>query len=220
LGLPLVLLCLLVGVAGLRWGMANLEQWQAWRLLKGLEAGQAGLPGTAERQQLASAHERLDRAERLRGQHPEQFNLRGRLYHWEAINLDEVGGERSERLARAIEHYRQALAMRPNWPYFWANLTLAKAERGVFDREFRHALERAIDTGPWEPRLQLALIRMDFIEGSRIDRRSRERIDGQIRRALQINPSAVLRLATEFGQMDRVCAWAEDARVRNRCARE
>ena len=109
--------------------------------------------------------------------------------------------------------------MRPMWPYFWANLVVAKSEWGIFDQEFRKAVKRTVETGPWEPRIQLMLIRVDFIEQQRLDRRSRDRIDEMLKRALQVQPREVLSLASDLGQVIRVCDMPEAESLESRCLR-
>lgn len=48
---------------------------------------------------------------------------------------------------------RTAIALRPVSPYSWTILLLIKRDLGEFDAEFRHALHRSVELGPWEPEL-------------------------------------------------------------------
>lgn len=217
IGIPILALLLGLGVFAMRWGLASLDLWRASEIIGQLVAGNA--PLDTRQALLARGMEHLDRAYRLNGGHPDLHDKRGQIYYLQAIHFADAGLERGALLSQAVEEYRKALAMRPSWPYFWLNLVVAKAEWGIFDREFRHAVRRTAETGPWEPRVQLQLIRVDFIEQQRLDRRSRERIDEMLQRALQMQPGAVLQLAVELGQLPRVCSALEEDSLLRRCER-
>ena len=169
--------------------------------------------------QLYESTARLDRAMLLDPRNPDILDQHGQYLYWQAMNLADAGFERGELLEQAVAQYRQALTIRPLWPYTWANLVVAKAEWGIFDQEFRHAVRRTIETGPWEPRVQLQLIRVDFAEQNRIDRRSRERIDGMLQSAVLVQPEAVVNLALRWRQLPRVCPLIEEEKLLERCRR-
>ena len=217
IGIPLVILLVGVAVFAMRWGLASLDLWRATEVMAQLVS--ENLPAGSKSLLLDRGMRHLDNAQRLGGDHPDLFDMRGQFLYWQAVNFADAGEQRGALLSQASEQYRKALAMRPMWPYFWANLVVAKAEWGIFDPEFRRAVRRTVETGPWEPRIQLQLIRLDFIEQQRLDRRSRERIDGMLRRAMQTQPAKVLDLAADFGQLPRVRALLERDRLNWRCAR-
>lgn len=212
---PLIIMVAAIGVLSFRWGLASLETLEASRtsarLLRSVR------PNEQARAQVQRAMDHLDRAHDLRGRHPEQSDLRGQLLHWEAVRFASAGRERGEALATAAGHYRDAIAQRPAWPYYWANLAVAKSEWGIFDEEFARAVERATATGPWEPRVQLQLIRMDFVEGDRLDEQTRQRIDGLLHNAVRIQPARVMALADHPSQVARICALLEDRLFERQC---
>ena len=216
IGIPLVIVLTALAVFSLRWGLASLDLWRATEIMHQLISSEA--PMRSKSVLLEQGMQRLDHAQKFGGDHPDLFDKRGQFYHWQAMNLAVVGRDRSELLSLASEQYREALKMRPLWPYFWANLVVAKAEWGIFDQEFRQAVRRTVETGPWEPRVQLQLIRVDFIEQQHLDRRSRERIDEMLQRAMQIQPTKVLELARDLGQLQRVCGLIEKGQRNWQCA--
>ncbi len=215
IGIPLVIALVALAVYSLAWGLASLDFWRATQIMAQLDSDEA--PIEAKRELLARGMQHLDNAQRLGGDHPDLFGQRGQLLFWQALHLSQAGKDRSALLSQASEQYRKALAMRPLWPYFWANLVVAKAEWGIFDLEFRKALRRTVETGPWEPRIQLQLIRLDFIEQHRLDPQSREHIDGMLIRALQTQPAAVLGLAVDLGKVPRVCGMSEAEHLIQQC---
>ena len=82
---------------------------------------------------------------------PDYLDLAGQLRELHAGRPGTVGAERSALLHQAADYYRQAVAVRPLWPYSWANLLGAKSRLGAADAELRLALARSAELGPWEP---------------------------------------------------------------------
>lgn len=60
-------------------------------------------------------------------------------------------------LLAGLAQIRSAIRLRPVSPYSWTILLRLKRELGEFDAEFRFALQRAVELGPWEPELLAAL---------------------------------------------------------------
>ncbi|MFT5768405.1 MAG: hypothetical protein ACI9H8_000362 [Lysobacterales bacterium] len=216
IGVPLVIMLAAMAVFSLRWGFASLDLWRATELIAQLQVAEYSVDSKIPLLERGLRH--LDHAQQLGGDNPDIFDKRGQFYYWQAMNLADAGEERGVLLEQAAEQYREALKMRPLWPYFWANLAVAKAEWGIFDPEFRKAIKRTVETGPWEPRVQMMLIRVDFIEQQRLDRRSRERINEMLERAMQIQPRNVLALASDLGQLPRVCGMIEQEKRNWQCA--
>lgn len=71
----------------------------------------------------------------------------GRVESWAAVGQPPAGAESAHRAA--LEHYRQALAVRPNWPYTWVGLVESKVALRQFDGELDHAFKHALALGPW-----------------------------------------------------------------------
>lgn len=63
--------------------------------------------------------------------------------------------ERREILRAGHADTLDAIRSNPASPYRWTMLLLIKRDLGEFDEEFRHALRRATELGPWEPSLLL-----------------------------------------------------------------
>lgn len=214
--IPLMALLLLLGIVSLRWGFSSLDLWRAGEILEQLERHDISLDD--KQSLLMRGYQHIASARSLGGGHADAYDRQGQFLYWQAMNLAEDWDERNRLLDEASEQYREALKVRPTWPYFWANLVVARAERGIFDGEFRKAVRRTVETGPWEPRVQLQLIRVDFIEQQRLDLRSRERIDDLLKRALRTQPLQVFRLADELEQLPRLCRMPEAEILANQCS--
>jgi len=216
IGLALLSVVLLTGHDALRWGLGSLDTLRAARIITRLVSENTA--DTADLVKFERAMAWLNRAEARRGPLPDQSDLRGQLLYWRAIHFAEPGPERGEGLAEAAREFRRALAQRPAWPYFWANLALAKAEAGLFDEEFDRAVRRVYETGPWEPQLQLMMIRLGFVEGSRVGPESRALMDRLMVNAVQTQPLQVMALADSPSQMAQICEVIDNPALERRCA--
>jgi tetratricopeptide (TPR) repeat protein len=203
IGLPLLGLASVMLVLSVRWGMASLQLQAA--ALNGAALSAPGELGLAQRELLDRALAQLDRAESLRGPHPEQSNLRARLLEWELASVVLAPETRKARQDEILRLYRDAIRQRPSWPYFWANLAFAHARMGHFEKEFQHALERTVSLGPWERTLQLQLVRLDFMYGARLDAGSRAQLDGVLQRAARVQAARLWSLAGTPNERARVC---------------
>ena len=215
-GLALLTAALLTGYDALNWGLGSLDTVRAARVATRLAASPSA--DTDDLVKFERAMAWLNRAEGRRGALPDQSDLRGQLLYWRAIHFAEPGPERGEGLAEATREFRRALAQRPAWPYFWANLALAKAEAGLFDEEFDRAVRRVYETGPWEPQLQLMMIRLGFVEGSRVGPESRALMDRLMVNAVQTQPLQVMALADSPSQMAQICEVIDNPALERRCA--
>jgi hypothetical protein len=218
IGVSLVIAIAALAVLSMRWGIASLDLWKARQAMQQMRTEQMTLDARIELVQTALA--RLDKADSYNPGNPDVMDQRGQFYYWQAMNTTSAGHDRGEMLEKVVGQYRQSLAIRPMWPYTWANLVVAKADWGIFDQEFRRAVRRTVELGPWEPRVQLLLIKVDFAEQGRIDRRSRNLIDGILQNAILNQPLAVINLAARWRQLPRVCSQFEDEALLSQCRRK
>ncbi len=66
--------------------------------------------------------------------------------------------EAREDRERAVALYREAIALRPTWPYAHAALVYALARAGGREAEMEAAMLEAARLGPWEPQVMDAII--------------------------------------------------------------
>jgi hypothetical protein len=64
--------------------------------------------------------------------------------------------QRERVLREGVNQIQVALTLNPSSPYPWTVLLMLKRDLGEFDAEFRNALHRAVELGPWEPTLLVA----------------------------------------------------------------
>jgi hypothetical protein len=119
-------------------------------------------------------------------------------------------GDRGVRdgLRRSLEHYRQAAKMRPGSPYVWASIAMLKARLNDMDFEFYGALERAGRLGPWEPRVQIAMIDVGLATWPFLARPGKEWVLGALERGLLREQAEIVRIAAVHGTLKEACADA------------
>lgn len=103
------------------------------------------------------AHRFLWLASHLDPLDPRAYTNTGKLYELKARKEARRGEQTAAAFEVAVNHYRRAVALRPAWPYGWADLAMVKLEQGRFDGELALAMERATTLGPWEPGVQLSI---------------------------------------------------------------
>ncbi|WP_263079341.1 hypothetical protein [Endozoicomonas sp. Mp262] len=80
---------------------------------------------------------------------PVQLLQLATVYQWRPL-LEAEGINPFGSLTAELDLIRQAVSLRPAWPYSWMALAGAKARYGQIDDEFNKALVQAVTLGPWE----------------------------------------------------------------------
>lgn len=146
--------CLLfVLVSAVRSGAAELFSLNARRSLEDLESA-AHPPAVA---QVESVARQLEIARFLADDDPVHHEDIARLSLVRAALADVTPAEKKSLLQLGLSEIRTALESSPASAYGWTVLLLIKRDLGEFDAEFRHALHRAVELGPWEPELLVSL---------------------------------------------------------------
>lgn len=144
---------LFVLVSAVRFGAAELFSLNARLSIQGWEFAQQS-PSVA---QVESVARKLAIARFLADDDPGHHENIARLSLVRASLPDVPLAERKSQLQLGISEIHTAIALRPVSPYSWTILLLIKRDLGEFDAEFRHALHRAVELGPWEPELLTSL---------------------------------------------------------------
>jgi len=155
--------------------------------------------------ELRAAEVRIDRALALLPGRPEFLSLRGYLLELKARQVGVVGKEKTELLEQAAGDYRAALATRPIWPYNWSDLLTVKEKLNQVDHEFVTALQRGAETGPWEPRVLLEVIRVGLRRWDQLNSPQRKLVMDAIDRAFIVEPRLTFDLIRFYSRPDLVC---------------
>lgn len=203
----LVLLFFLASLA-LRWGLADIYAFDARSRFQSRLGPKAG-PAEADWQ---AAEQSLRRALALEPDHPDHLDLMARLLELRAMNDGMGKEERVEARQQALADYRQAVALRPAWPYSWAGLMQAKLMAGEIDGEMRRALRQAVELGPWEPAVQLMVAEAGFSAWKHLDAGLRRQVIDNAVRGMQRQPRNMIQSAGRHGKLAVLCAWlSQDA---------
>lgn len=159
---------------------------------------------------LDAAAGHTDRALGRFPRHADYLDLAGQLKALRALQPGVVGRERREWLEAAAGDHRRALAQRPMWPYGWAALLSVKDALGQADSEFVNAMYRATATGPWEPRVQLQVLRSGIRYWDELGSNEHELIRRVAADALHVQPREALEIARFYARPDLVCGVVPD----------
>ncbi|HIJ82712.1 MAG: hypothetical protein HW380_52 [Magnetococcales bacterium] len=127
----------------------RLEQWKSRALLPNQTTWEL-------------AWNRMQTAMRLDANNPDHHETIARLLQWRLQGGDGRDGAIKEKRQQALIHLRQAVSLRPTWPYGWVNLALAKYRLDQRDDELYRAMANAITTGPEERSIQMAVAKMSL----------------------------------------------------------
>jgi len=161
--------------------------------------------GSGSPSAFADAEFRVNTALNRFHNNPDYLDFAGRLKVLSASQPGVVGRERRELLESAAVNFRQALNVRPLWPYSWANLLSVNDQLGAVDEEFNTALIRAIETGPWEPRVQLQVIGSGLRYWDELGVKERRLVRSKVVDALKIQPREAFAIVKDYGRADLVC---------------
>ena len=108
--------------------------------------------------EIESVAQKLEWARFLDGDHPgphEDIAYLSLMRFWMPYIS---AAEKKSQLQIGLSEIRTAISLRPVSPYSWTILLLIKRDLGEYDAEFRHALRRSVELGPWEPELLMWLV--------------------------------------------------------------
>ena len=149
----LALLLLSLSIVAAAFGMANIYQKEAATLRVDWDDSEdvEGAPPWAWEQ----AQRYLWLASRLAPFDPQILGDQGRLYDSRASATQ--ASDASTEYERALGFYRQALALRPAWPYAWVDIAGLKIAQQRLDAEYLHAVQQALTLGPWQTKVQASI---------------------------------------------------------------
>lgn len=135
---------------------------------------------------------------------PELLSLMGNVYEWNSFQADnEIQNNQNGKLA--LDYYRKAVQLRPQWPYTWSGIALLKYKMSEFDQEFQLALNNATELGPWEPKVQEIIAEVGLTSWDELEHTQRITIVENIRRGVTMQPRVMLDILKKYGQLRLVC---------------
>lgn len=144
-----VVFLLFVLISAFRLGVAELFALSARQEMEGW--GDANQPPSIE--QVETVAHRFEIARFLSNGNPDHYEYLARL---SLVRVTQAGMQpdvKRTQLLAGLTDIRTAIRLRPVSPYSWTILLLLKRDLHEYDAEFRFALHRAVELGPWEPQL-------------------------------------------------------------------
>lgn len=114
-------------------------------------------------------------------------------------------GEREKHWAKAETQYREAIALRPLWPYSWSNLAVLQYRAEGINEGFEQTFSRAINLGPWEPRVQRTAAGLAFAAWERFSGAMHDTLRPMLQRGMRRNWSRIIQTARVSGRLYFVC---------------
>ena len=196
----LIIACLVILVWALIRANAAWHYFAAQTIAEPLFESGGGAAAVVE-----ASHEHINIALLRLPNNPDYLDFEGRLLILKSSQPGVMGGEQRALLEAAAENFRQALNVRPLWPYSWVNLLSAKDKLGQVDREFNQALNRSAELGPWEPRVQLLVLISGLRRWEKLGEQERGLVLGTLRGALKTQPREAFEIIRSYGRADLVC---------------
>lgn len=205
-GLVLLLLaCVALVLTGLRMANAGIAAYQAEAFL----ADWAGKRVEPEPRAWAVAH---SAAQRSVDSYPvangEYFDRLGRVHSWQFAAQPFASPLAQDSRLAAVGAYRDAIAVRPVWPYSWLQLADNKLHLAQFDAEFKQALGRAVELGPTRIDVQREVARIAFAAWPQLNVSEREQFLESARRSVaygQREAQQLYALASSQGVAGALC---------------
>ena len=187
-------LLLALSVVAAAFGIANIYRNEAATLRGEWDGseGEEGPPAWAWEQ----AQRYLWLASRLAPFDAQILGDQGQLYEHRAGTTLASGA--STDYERALEYYRQALTLRPAWPYAWVDITGLKIAQQRLDAEYSHAVQQALTLGPWQTSVQASIAFGGLIVWDKLPATLQTSVEQTIARGLLNDSRLMMTVARRF----------------------
>jgi predicted Zn-dependent protease len=117
-----------------------------------------------------------------------------------------AGGRDDAAADEAITRFANAARLRPTSAYSWANLAEALYRKGNTGPRFQEALQRATETGPWEPAVQGAVADFGLAVWDEVSSSTRSSIERMVANGMVRNAPEMLQISARRGRLGVACA--------------
>ena len=197
--IPCCLLIIAIKISG-SWGLADVERQKARTFIEQWENDFESFREEDWNKVVSHAKAAVDKDP----DNPDLLFLMGNVYEWNAFHPENQYKNNQQRQL-ALEYYRKAVELRPQWPYTWSGIALLKFRMNEFDQEFYLALRNAMELGPWEPRVQSIIAEVGLNVWDKLKHTERLPIVENIRRGVVMQPQVMLDILNKYGQLRMVC---------------
>lgn len=165
--LPLAIAALLFVLWSAAWCIADLEAFRArvwaetWYNLTRV-AAEKGLSYEPDPDDWELAHQHAEHAVMLAPLSSEYHEILARVYASRYLNAPDGDAMAQPYLEKAAASYRDAIRLRPTWPYNYTGLAYTLRRMGRIDAEYEQSMRDALHYGPWEPGIMSAVVRVNL----------------------------------------------------------
>jgi predicted Zn-dependent protease len=107
---------------------------------------------------------------------------------------------------QAVAAFTEALEQRPTSPYSWASLVEALYRKGDTGDRFEQAIQRASETGPWEPMVQRTIADYGLAVWSDVSPSTRDEIERLVANGMARDATEILQISLRRGRLAVACA--------------
>jgi len=151
--------------------------------------------------------EAIERAHNLHPEHPDYFEILGRVFEWQALMNDEqADGVATTARRQALQYFQRAVELRPVWPYGWASLALTKQRLNELDVDFVHAMAQAIHFGAHDGKVQLMIADAGLAVWRELDSQTQQQVMQMVANGMQKRPAEMTVVAQRHLMLGLVCA--------------
>lgn len=204
LGLAIVLALGLL-VTGSRMLLAGIASYQADAFLEDWSAKAEEPSERAWQIAHGAAQRAIDLYPTAKGDYLERLGL---IQQWREFRQPFGAPQAMGSRQAAAQAFREAIAVRPDWPDNWAALAHAKLYLAEFDTEFHNALAQAHALAPWRIGVNSRLAEIGFITWPQLEATERENILESARRTVGYSPvesKKLFSIAANTGMSDALC---------------
>ncbi len=202
--IPCFLLIVVIKISA-SWGLADVENQKARVFIKQWENDVDSFSSEDWNKAYSTAISALEKDP----YNPELLSLMGNVYEWNSFQgHNQSHNNKFQNIQNrklALDYYRKAVELRPQWPYTWSGIVLLKYKMSEFDQEFQLALNSATELGPWEPNVQKIIAEVGLISWNKLEHSQRITIVENIRRGVTMQPRLMLDILKKYGQLRLVC---------------
>ena len=168
--------------------------------------------------ELAEALNNTDAAIAWQSFNAEYWEMQALLHYYQALHnyhSDNQNGFASS-TELAANGYREAIRMRPNWPYSWANLALMKASVNQFDTEYEQAINQAVMLGPWENAVNISVAEAGMLGWSTLTPDTQAAVMKNIERGIKRNNGVLKKRLSAINKLGLACLYLQGSKARKR----
>ncbi len=128
---------------------------------------------------------------------PEHHADNARYWLTQTLAADLEPRIKSGYIEKAHAAIRQAIALKPVSRHAWALLLMIKREQHLIDEEFRVALARATQLGPWDPEVQWVVANVGLANWKQLPENEQLIVSNNLARGFKLQPKVMFAIAMQ-----------------------